>query len=344
MPRAADGGAPRSDEPYVRSTGGVTLAPETCDTCHFDGAQYDLRDALGTLRAIVPMWQQTVEGVADDVLGATPGPGRMSATEHTVHSAGVVERVDHLLAGLLDGEVAASVGSGADGTGGFAAALVRLGDNVTRVHARATGIGARDPRWARTVTADGRLLDGAWLLRHAIHDATHHLRDIGRGLAQLGAGAPTHTGSVAQISVSDGGVPKRPVERAEVGPRGLVGDRQATRQHHGRPLQALCLWSAEVIAALQAEGHPIDAGSAGENLTLRDVDWSTIRPGTQLRIGEVLAEISAWATPCTKNAPWFLDRDFGRMDHDRHPGWSRAYAWVREPGTVRAGDEVTVEP
>ena len=41
---------------------------------------------------------------------------------------------------------------------------------------------------------------------------------------------------------------------------------------------------------------------------------------------------------------WFSDGDFNRMDHERHPGWSRAYAWVREPGTIRSGDAVIVEP
>ncbi len=79
-------------------------------------------------------------------------------------------------------------------------------------------------------------------------------------------------------------------------------------------------------------------------MTISGIDWSTIRPGAQLLIGDVLAEISAWSTPCAKNAQWFADREFRRMDHDLHPGWSRAYAWVREPGTIRTGDAVIVEP
>ncbi|HJR38670.1 MAG TPA: MOSC domain-containing protein, partial [Nocardioidaceae bacterium] len=146
------------------------------------------------------------------------------------------------------------------------------------------------------------------------------------------------------LSASDGGVPKRPVKVAEVGDRGLVGDRQADRRNHGRPLQALCLWSTEVIQALQAEGHPIEPGAAGENVTISGIDWSTLRTGVQLLIGDVLAEVSAYATPCAKNAAWFADREFRRMDHDRHPGWSRVYAWVREPGTIRLGDAAVVEP
>jgi hypothetical protein len=31
------------------------------------------------------------------------------------------------------------------------------------------------------------------------------------------------------------------------------------------------------------------------------------------------------------------------MDHDRHPGWSRAYAWVLRGGEVHPGDAVVVE-
>ena len=77
-------------------------------------------------------------------------------------------------------------------------------------------------------------------------------------------------------------------------------------------------------------------------------DGSLIRvlrqSGETVGIGEVLAELSAWAEPCSKNAQWFHEGEFRRMQHERHPGWSRAYAWVREPGRIRAGDPVVVEP
>lgn len=176
-----------------------------------------------------------------------------------------------------------------------------------------------------------------------VHDAVHGLRDLGRSLHDAGAGAPTQEGTVTQISTSDGGVPKSSVLAADVGPRGLLGDRQGNRKHHGRPFQAICLWSDEVVEALAAEGHPIWAGAAGENVTVRGVDWRTIRPGVRLLIGQVTCEISGWATPCRKIDQWFVGRS-DRIDHDRRPGWSRAYAWVLEPGTITTGDKVIVEP
>jgi MOSC domain-containing protein YiiM len=326
----------------------MPVPPETCDACRFDGAQYDLRDTLGTLRALTPMWRHATEGVADDVLTARPAPAVWSAVEYLSHSADVVAAMGRLLHATLtidDLDLPDLPPTPTPEPETLADALLRFEANVKRLHDKATAAGpARAVAWRRTSRLRDQVVDAAWILRHAVHDATHHQMDVGRGIHLLGAGAPTQEGTVAQLNVSDGGVPKKPIEVAEVGDRGLVGDRQAARQHHGRPLQALCLWSVEVIDALRAEGHPIEPGLAGENISIAGVDWRTIRSGTQLLIGDVLAEISAWSSPCKKNAAWFADRDFTRMDHDRHPGWSRAYAWVREPGTIRQGDTVVVEP
>ena len=201
-----------------------------------------------------------------------------------------------------------------------------------------------DATWRRSLVIGDGEVDVEWMVGHAVHDTTHHLKDIGRGLHSLGAGVPSQHGTVEQVNVSDGGVPKTPLPSADIGRRGVIGDRQAERQHHGKPMQALSLWSQEVIDSLRAEGHPIRAGAAGENVTVAGIDWATLRPGTRILLGDVLIEISAYATPCKKNAQWFADRDFTRIDHGKHPGWSRVYAWVLEAGTVRPGDPVIVEP
>lgn len=148
-------------------------------------------------------------------------------------------------------------------------------------------------------------------------------------------------GRIHQISVSRGGVPKLPVETADVGLRGIIDDEQADKRHHGHPEQALCVWSREVIEALVAEGHPIAPGYAGENITVEGLDWNLVVPGTTLLIGaSVVAPITFPTAPCWKNADWFLDRNFRRMSHDLHPGWSRMYASVSTGGTIRVGDPV----
>lgn len=152
-------------------------------------------------------------------------------------------------------------------------------------------------------------------------------------------------GRVAHLNVSGGGVPKLPVESVEVRAdgTGIVGDVQASRKHHGRPWQALCLWSLEVIDALRADGHPIAPGSAGENVTVAGLEWRLVRPGSRLALGpEVVCEITIDTEPCKKQAPWFADGDWRRIDDRLHPGRGRMYAGVLSPGTVRTGDTVQI--
>ena len=148
--------------------------------------------------------------------------------------------------------------------------------------------------------------------------------------------------AIHQINVSDGGVPKLPVDRAAVSLDGMEGDRQADRKHHGGPDQTLCLYSLEVIEMLQAEGHPIAPGSAGENLTISGLDWATVAAGQRFRVGaDLTIEVTDVATPCAKNAQWFVDGSFTRISDTKHPGASRWYARVLTPGDVTTGDPVT---
>lgn len=147
-------------------------------------------------------------------------------------------------------------------------------------------------------------------------------------------------GRVHQINVSSGGVPKLPVPEANFGTGGVEGDRHADTRHHGGPDQAVCIYSLEVIEGLQAEGHPIHPGSAGENLTVGGMDWAAVRPGVRLRVGEALLEVTKPTSPCSKNARWFIRGEFNRMHDAKHPGWSRMYARVLEEGLVRTGDRV----
>jgi len=149
------------------------------------------------------------------------------------------------------------------------------------------------------------------------------------------------TGTVHQLSVSGGGVPKLPVPEARVHVGGMAGDAQADRAHHGGPERALCLFALEQIEELQAEGHPIAPGNAGENVTVVGLDWRRVVPGARLRLGEeVLVEVSSYTSPCRTIAGWFADGDFNRMNQQTHPGWSRVYARVLEEGVLRQGDAV----
>jgi MOSC domain-containing protein YiiM len=148
---------------------------------------------------------------------------------------------------------------------------------------------------------------------------------------------------VHQINVSDGGVPKKPVLEARITKTGLEGDHQRNRKVHGGIDRAVCLFSLEMIERLQDEGHSIEPGSAGENLTLAEVDWEHMAPGVVLMIGpDVRLEVKSYTVPCDLNARWFREGDFSRISHKKYPGWSRVYAKVLRGGIVRPGDVVEV--
>ena len=159
-------------------------------------------------------------------------------------------------------------------------------------------------------------------------------------LQPSGAGV---VGRIVQISVSDGGVPKTAVAAARVTEDGVEGDRQRDREHHGGPERAVCLFSMERIRDLQGEGHAIVPGSVGENVTVEGIDWDGVMPKSRILLGEEVAlEVTRYTSPCMNIRTSFKGGDFARISQKRHEGWSRVYARVLVPGTIRAGDPVRV--
>ncbi len=152
------------------------------------------------------------------------------------------------------------------------------------------------------------------------------------------------TGRVLQVNVSAGGVPKLPVDRAWVNILGLEGDKHREYTVHGGPHRAVCLFAMEVIERLQAEGHPIQPGGAGENLTTWGIEWSLLPVGATIRVGdELVLEVSSSTTPCVTQVGNFSDGNFNRILIDRHPSDSRMYARVLHEGSVAPGDAITVD-
>jgi MOSC domain-containing protein YiiM len=290
---------------------GPTLAELRLMSLRIDPARYDLDDAAGTVGGAPWRWRWTVEGL-DELPGAA-----VVALEAIA---------DALLA-----------------TGGQGHDLTTLAASVEQ---QLRALSAE--HGPRTRVLD--LLGPSHPLLTAAEAVDMLLSAAGRSVAQA-FGRPA-SGRLDGVRVGSGGVPKAAVDRAEVWPRGLVGDRQAVRRHHGRPFQAVCLYSSELIAALAAEGHPLGPGSVGENLTVSGLPWAELRPGARLAVGDpgadradpVVLELTSWAPPCATIAAAFADGDSGRIDHDRHPGWARAYAAVVRSGTVATGDPVALLP
>jgi MOSC domain-containing protein YiiM len=325
---------------------GTTI--EECSECGFCAADWTVRDANTFFDVLGYWWRLATAGVDTSDLNRRPSPGIWSPLEYGRHIATVTRTIRRGVEQILaqDGcrlDVPDPPPAGAADVAACLDPVVVL--DRLRAEGAALALLAQSSRapWGNLGhSADGPIEARAALL-HAAHDASHHFMDVARGLADLGVGTPRGSGTVVQINVSDGGVPKSAVAAGRIGWRGLDADRQAHRIHHGRPFQALCVWSAEVIAELAAAGHPIAPGCAGENLTVTGLDWSSMRPGALVVMGSALLEISYPAVPCTEQGQWFDDGDFSRLSHDSHPDWARWYAWVRRPGEVATGDGVVLQ-
>lgn len=320
---------------------------ELCEECGFDSDLYNSADTISS-QIIVPLvLAAAAEGLEVDAV----------ATRSDATTWSIAEYVDHVRETAFGNRFAIECARKEPGVDLGAAPEPAFADVARPIDFHAALAAAVDEyaamrdllqdlseqEWDLTAIVDGVPHTVGWFARHVLHEGQHHLADIGRIRHRLGHGAPTQTGLIAHLAVSSGGVPKQPIEAARVGPAGVEGDAQADRQHHGRPLQAVCLWGGDVLSNLQAAGHPIAAGNAGENITIDGVDWSTLRPGARIDVGPVSMLVSAHAIPCAKNAQWFSDRDFRRILHDENPGFSRLYAVPLSAGTVAVGDPVTVE-
>ena len=325
----------------------AAMPVETCDQCVFDASRWTHQDAIRTVEHAPDLLDAATEGLAPERWHRRSRPDRWSVVEYADHVRTVMElnrggcelamqepdrRLPPIAEPSIDPEPAHL----------DPVMVMELLRDQAEVATRFF-LARRKDEWDRALIIDDRRWTIEYALTHLCHDLFHHLTDIASIRHDLGDTVGPLTGQVAQVNASKGGVPKLPVDRGHIGFGGLDGDRQATRRHHGRPWQAVCLYSAEVIDALRAEGHPIGWGSTGENLTLAGIEWAQLRAGLVIQIGQLRLRLSAPAVPCAKNRQFFADGHFLRMDHDRHPGWSRWYASVLQPGDVAVGDAVTVQ-
>lgn len=150
-------------------------------------------------------------------------------------------------------------------------------------------------------------------------------------------------GHIYQINSSKGGVPKTPVFEAEVRFDGIAGDKQKDKRYHGGPERAICLFSIDIIKELRKNGHPIYAGSTGENFTISIENYPLLVPETKIQIGsEVVLQIASYAAPCKTIRASFKDESFTCISQKLFPGQSRLYARVIKEGIVKLGDSIEI--
>jgi MOSC domain-containing protein YiiM len=155
------------------------------------------------------------------------------------------------------------------------------------------------------------------------------------------------TGTVLQVSVSQGGIPKFAISSAEATEIGIAGD---TWRHpfHGGRRKAILVITIEGIDELVSQGFTLFPGALGENLTTRGLDRRELRIGHRFKVGDAEIELTHIRTPCATldvygsgiRAAIYDARVQAGDPESQRWGLSGFYASVVRPGTVRAGDSI----
>ncbi|MFM9877498.1 MAG: MOSC domain-containing protein [Rhodoglobus sp.] len=139
-----------------------------------------------------------------------------------------------------------------------------------------------------------------------------------------------------------------PVEVRAPGPKqggvgsGVVGDFIGDSRHHGGDDQALYVFQREDLDRWQVRlGRDIPNGFFGENLTTTGLDVNGALIGETWRISDtVVVQVTYPRLPCSTFRGWVGEKGWlKRFTEDARPG---AYLRIVTPGTIRAGDTITV--
>lgn len=140
-------------------------------------------------------------------------------------------------------------------------------------------------------------------------------------------------GVIRAVCISEEkGTPKRDVgRRMLMAGHGLAGDAHAGPWH-----RQVSLLSYDKIRAFNEAGGSVIDGDFGENLVVEGIDLAALPPGTNLRIGETLLEVTQIGKECHSHC-----QIFHRVGDCIMPR-EGIFARVLEGGEVRTGDYVEV--
>jgi len=113
---------------------------------------------------------------------------------------------------------------------------------------------------------------------------------------------------------------------------GLSGDSHAGRDPH----RQISLFAQETLNQILSEGFQVAPGQLSANLFTENIKLDSLKPGAELRIGEVLLEIVEARQPCrsiTRIDPHLPKRLYGQCGQ---------LARIIASGTVRTGDAVKI--
>ncbi len=172
---------------------------EICDECGFHGALVDMGKAADMLRSLGDRWA-AVFSHSEELVRARPAPETWCAIEYAQHVAFAIGAIEWAAREFVAGHSPDWTQEPQDLAGQFehdahdcerfdiASTLGDLGSAARSMAAFALNL-TLEEQDRRADYVGGLIINTAAVVRHAVHDAEHHLLDIRRGIARLQLGS-----------------------------------------------------------------------------------------------------------------------------------------------------------
>jgi len=157
---------------------------ERCDECGFNGEEWSDAAAISAIERLPTRFADVVAGLSSDDLLRRPLDGQWSIAEYADHVREVLFGMRFLLdiavtqPGTDLGESPSSPIEPEPRQIDIDAALAGIEREVTSLLRTFSELSPNE--WHSIVTLDGANVDPHWIVRHAVHDSTHHLLDMER--------------------------------------------------------------------------------------------------------------------------------------------------------------------
>jgi MOSC domain-containing protein YiiM len=141
-------------------------------------------------------------------------------------------------------------------------------------------------------------------------------------------------GKIVSINISNKkGMRKKPVRTAEIVTEyGIKGDAHASSTWH----RQISLLALESIKKMQDLGLKVNPGDFAENITTDGIDLISLPIGTQIRIGDVEAEVSQIGKECHTRCAIYYQAGDCVMPKEG------IFVKVLKGGKIDVGDEISV--
>jgi DinB superfamily len=160
------------------------VTAEHCQQCGFDGDDWTDTGALEAVAELPVRWASAISGLRSRDLLRRPVPDMWSIGEYTDH----VRQVLFGMRFLLDAAVSqpgVDLGASPESRFDTEARPIEVESALAGIDREATALRESlselpPDAWTSIVILDGAGVDPHWIVRHAVHDATHHLLDVQR--------------------------------------------------------------------------------------------------------------------------------------------------------------------